>query len=72
VISTPAAYLESPEVKYQPRDGLYWLGFSVVSLSLSRQRIVPQIRQQPLPSISFPIHYSLIILSTDAIDSIIK
>jgi len=47
----------------------YFAEFSVVFLSPSRQSDadVPQIRPRSLPFTSFPIHYSLIILPSDAI-----
>jgi hypothetical protein len=60
--SAPISYSESSDLKSQFRDQLAIMNPPPQFLRASAS-IVPQIRPWSLPSTSFPIHYSLIILS---------
>jgi hypothetical protein len=60
--STPASYLRYHGSKSWPGDQLFWPRFCTYPQFLQKNaRIVIQIRSWPLSSISFPIHYSLIL-----------
>jgi hypothetical protein len=69
VINAPGSFWEVPGWNYGPETGYCNWDFFVAFLSHSMR--IPEkylkIRPQPLPSESFPIHYSLITLSFDAI-----
>jgi hypothetical protein len=61
--STPASY--SGDACLKPR----LRGFPWISLLSGTYREVPYIKSRPLSSMSFPIHYSLLNLSSDAMQS---
>jgi hypothetical protein len=67
VVRTPASYSRGGRFKSWLRPAVLTEVLMVFLSFQAYARIVPQIRPLRLPSISFSIYYSLIVLSSDAI-----
>jgi hypothetical protein len=71
-VSSPASYWENPVLKPEPEDHrpISWLRLFVASLSPSRKTLgYKLIKPWRLPSASFSVHYSLIVLASHSLDS---